>query len=54
VASLLPQRDQDLTTLLEDADKALYAAKNKGRDRAERWFGESSPEAALSTSAKKT
>jgi diguanylate cyclase (GGDEF)-like protein len=54
VASLLPQRDQDLTTLLEEADKALYTAKHKGRDRVERWFGESSPEAALSTSSKKT
>jgi len=42
VASLLPQRHQDLTALVEEADKALYAAKHKGRDRVERWRGESS------------
>ncbi|HEV8715721.1 MAG TPA: diguanylate cyclase [Candidatus Binatia bacterium] len=41
VASLQHQREQDLTTLLEKADQALYTAKQNGRDRVEKWLGDS-------------
>jgi two-component system cell cycle response regulator len=43
VASLSDQQTQDLAELLEEADKALYSAKHKGRNRVERWTGDSPP-----------
>ncbi|HKA52092.1 MAG TPA: diguanylate cyclase [Candidatus Binatia bacterium] len=41
VVSLQQPRDQDLAVLLGKADEALYAAKQKGRDRVEQWRGDS-------------
>ncbi len=47
VASLSDQQTQDLAELLEEADKALYSAKHKGRNRVERWTGDSPPAPTL-------
>ena len=47
VASLSDQQTQNLAELLEEADKALYSAKHKGRDRVERWTGDSLPAPTL-------
>ena len=52
VASLQHRRDQDLTALLEKADQALYTAKQKGRDRIERWLGDAPPAVPSPASAK--
>jgi diguanylate cyclase (GGDEF)-like protein len=37
VATLQPSNDIEMTMLVERADRALYEAKNRGRDRVESW-----------------
>ncbi|HUB51934.1 MAG TPA: diguanylate cyclase [Terracidiphilus sp.] len=37
VATLQPSNDMETTMLIERADRALYEAKNRGRDRVEKW-----------------
>ena len=54
VSSLSNQAAQDFTALFDEADKALYAAKHKGRDRVERWPGESAPVSTLPVDPEKT